>query len=53
MIGDAVQDWEVIPGLIDSDHRLIKFKFKSNIELINKRKHFGMTRQIGTSLGMS
>ena len=35
-IGD-VQDWEVIPGLFDSDHRLIKFKINSNIELINKK----------------
>ena len=37
MIWDAIQDWEVIPGLIDSDHRLIKFKIKSNIELITKK----------------
>ena len=36
MIGD-IEDWEVIPGLINSDHRLIKFKIKSEIELINKK----------------
>ena len=52
-IGGSVKDWEVIPDLIDSDHRLIKFKINSNIELINKKKHLGTTRRIGTSLGTS
>ena len=40
MISESVKDWEVIPDLIDSDHRLIKFKINSNTELITK-KHLG------------